>query len=96
MDTRTKTGGRQKGTPNKRTKELIAAIEEVCPNYDPVVAMAKIANDANQDPNLRIQCHKEVAQYVHAKRKAVEIDALIEGEVGVRSVTIAGTDPQNP
>ena len=90
-----KTGGRQKGTPNKRTQALIAAINEVCPDYDPVIAMAVIANDEGQDLSLRVQCHKEVAQYIHAKRKALEVD--IEGglDIGVREVNVSGTSTQD-
>jgi hypothetical protein len=43
--------------------------------------MAKLAFDETQDESLRIQCHKEVAQYVHAKRKAVEVNLDMDGEL---------------
>lgn len=36
-----KTGGRQKGTPNKATKEVIAKLEEM--GCDPIEGMARIA-----------------------------------------------------
>lgn len=67
-----KTGGRQKGVPNKQKAGLLAMLAERWPDYHPVVAMADIANDAGLDLDLRFQAHKEVAQYIEPKRKAVE------------------------
>lgn len=88
MSSRSKTGGRVKGTPNKRTQDLIDLIERECPGYDPIVAMAKIANDEAQDYNIRVQCHKEVAQYIHAKRKAIEVNGGEDSEGNVLPVCI--------
>ena len=85
--------GRPKGSVAKRTQAMLDAIEEHCPGYDPVVSMAIIANDETKDENLRIQCHKEVAQYIHAKRKAVESSVTLEGELGVRGVSVNGVKP---
>lgn len=42
------------------------------PDWDPVVAMAKIAT-TTADVNLELQACKEVAQYTHPKLKAVEL-----------------------
>lgn len=63
-------GGRAKGTPNKKTQTL----QEMCAahNYDPIQAMIDIARDENADPAMRMMAHKEVAQYVYPKRKALE------------------------
>ena len=69
---RKKTGGRQEGAPNKRTKELTALLEEKFPGYNPIVAMATIANDEEVDLELRSKMHKEVSQYIAPKRKAIE------------------------
>jgi hypothetical protein len=41
MTMRIKTGGRQKGTPNKRTEEIQAKLEEL--ECDPIEGMARIA-----------------------------------------------------
>ena len=88
-------GGRQKGTPNKRTQALLDLIDSECPGYDPVVAMAKIANDPSQDETLRVQCHKEVAQYIHAKRKAIEVEADVNLDAEVTKIERVITDPSN-
>lgn len=65
-------GGRQKGTPNKPKQALIEMMAERWPGYHPVMAMADIANDDSVDLETRFAAHREVAQYVEPKRKAVE------------------------
>ncbi len=68
-----KTGGRIKGTPNKRTKEiteLLAALE-----CEPVAGMAAIAMDERNPVELRGRMYAELANYVHAKKRATEIKA---------------------
>lgn len=67
-----KTGGRQKGTPNKDTKALCDRIAERYPGWDPVEAMAEIARDEQNDVMIRLAALKEIAQYIHPKRKAIE------------------------
>jgi len=49
-----------------------------------VLAMADIANDAAIDLDVRFQAHKEVAQYVEAKRKAVEHSGPGGGPVSLK------------
>lgn len=72
-------GGSRKGIPNKPKQELLAQIQERFPGYHPVLAMSEIANDDAVDLNTRLMAHKEVAQYVEPKRKAIEHsgDALV-------------------
>ena len=67
-----KTGGRQKGTPNKDPKALQDRIAERYPGWDPVEAMAEIAQDDKNDVMIRLAALKEIAQYIHPKRKAIE------------------------
>lgn len=43
--------GRQKGSKNKRTKELEALMEEMVPGFNPVTWMAKLAADGH-DPTI--------------------------------------------
>ena len=71
-----KTGGRKKGTPNKSKAGLIAAINEAYPDYHPVLAMVRIANDEETSPEMKFQAHKEIAQYIEPKRKSTEISGL--------------------
>lgn len=65
-----KTGGRQAGTPNKKTQELQARLLDI--GCDPIEGMALLAMDVNNSPELRGRMYAELAQYVAPKRKAVE------------------------
>ena len=67
-----KTGGRQKGTPNKNRAALIERLSEKYPNYDPVIALAELAQDASVDLSVRLDCHKTLANYLYAKMRSVE------------------------
>lgn len=75
------------GSINKSRKELMDLVEEACPGFNPVVAMATIAYEGRiplRDPegyvighvavdtDQRLTCMKEAAQYLYAKMKAVE------------------------
>jgi|GEM_PF-978893 len=69
---RTPNSGRTKGTPNKRTQELIDLIAEKYPNYNPIFCMIEIGRSEDVAIDTRLQAHKEVAQYIYPKRKAIE------------------------
>jgi predicted PP-loop superfamily ATPase len=87
-----KFGGRGKGSLNKSTIELKAAIAAACgEDWDPVVAMALIAKkgtiptfDPLADDYIQISvsektrqsCLKEVSEYMHCKRRAVEVSGV--------------------
>ena len=79
-----KRGGRPKGSVNKDKKELMARIQEQCPGYDPVIAMAIIATDGENSIDLRFQAHKEVAQYVTPKLRSVEHKGDVSGNLVIR------------
>ena len=65
-------GGRTAGTPNKDTSRLMELLSKKYPKWDPVIAMAEVANGNKADEGLRFAAAKEVAQYVYPKRKAIE------------------------
>ena len=65
-----KTGGRQKGTPNRATQEIEAQLEAL--GCDPIAGMAKIAMSEESPPELRGRMYSELASYVFPKRKAIE------------------------
>lgn len=65
-----KTGGRIRGTPNKKTLEIQ---DRLCSmGCDPIQGMADLAMDMNNTPELRGRMYAELAQYIAPKRKAVE------------------------
>ena len=64
-------GGRARGTPNKRTLFLEERLEEL--NCDPIGYMAKVMMDEEAHPQVRFSAAKELAQYIAAKRKAIEV-----------------------
>ena len=76
--------GRPTGSQNKPRRALIALLEEQFPGYSPVVEMARIANDQNNDLPTRFAAHKEVAQYITPKLKAVEVqlDGQLDARIG--------------
>lgn len=101
--------GRKAGTPNKSTVELQQAIAAVCgEDWDPVVAMARIAKegviptlnsgtgtyvDIPVSEKTRATCHKEVAEYIHAKRRAVEVSNDPENPLSL-GLAISFVDPE--
>lgn len=68
----TKTGGRVKGTPNKKTQDVIDKLKAM--GCDPIEGMANIAAQAYSEGDLPLagNMYKELAQYVAPKRKAIE------------------------
>lgn len=61
--------GRKKSPDSRRTvQEILRQIK-----CDPIEGMAQIAMDKNQHPSLRGKMFAELAQYLHPKRRAVEL-----------------------
>ena len=83
---RQKTGGRQTGTPNRRTQEIASLLSSL--DCAPIEGMAEIAQVARDSNDLRLagQMYKELAQYVAPKRRSVEI-LLDEPESTVEEMT---------
>ena len=76
--------GRPRGSLGVKTIAVMEKLEKL--NCDPIEALANIAQDTNNTPELRFQANKELAQYVAPKRKAVELDALVDGGVNVNVI----------
>ena len=66
-----RTGGRKPGTPNKRTAEVAALLEEL--GCEPIEGMARIAMNEAHPPELRGRMYAELAQYLYPKRKALDL-----------------------
>jgi hypothetical protein len=60
-----KTGGRKKGSKNKRTEELEKAAAS---GMTPLDYLLKVMRDKKQDVGIRVDCAKAAAPYVHARR----------------------------
>ena len=69
-----KTGGKVKGSVHKPRRELYDEMKEKYPEYNPVIAMATIANDKKVDDSLRFQAHKEVAKYLYPQLAATQVN----------------------
>ena len=78
-----KTGGRQKGTPNKNRKALLAKLDDSFPNYDPLLALVEIAQDPETDLSMRVDCHKTLASYIYPKMRTLEPEAIGEASAVV-------------
>lgn len=63
-----KTGGRQKGTPNKRTAEL----QEILGNFNPAEKLMELYNKPTTKDDLKAMICKELMKYVYPQRKAVD------------------------
>ena len=72
-----KTGGRVKGTKNKRTQSVIDKLAKL--DYDPIESLVRLAQEAetSKDKMMEFNACKELAQYVAPKRKAVEMTAEV-------------------
>lgn len=71
-----KKGGRIKGTPNKKTLDLVAQCEQM--NVDVFGELLKYLIFPCE-PEMRLQAIKIAMPYLHAQRKAVEVTGSIEG-----------------
>ncbi len=82
MAKRTKHGGREAGTPNKRTQEVTERLAEL--DCDPIAGMARIAKQAEEAGELPLagQMYKELAPYIAPKRRAVEQTIITEPRSG--------------
>jgi hypothetical protein len=60
--------GRQIGTPNRKTSELIQLCDEK--GINPFAALLELAK--HEQPELRLSALKEICQYLYPKRKALE------------------------
>jgi hypothetical protein len=65
-----KTGGRQKGTPNKASAAL--ANEIAASGLTPLDYMLDVLRDENADPKDRMWAAEKAAPYVHPKLATIE------------------------
>jgi hypothetical protein len=80
-----KTGGRQKGTPNRKTAEVAERLAAL--GCDPLEGLARLAMDPANSPELRGRMFAELAQYLHPKRKATELSGPDGGPIQTEGQT---------
>lgn len=64
-----KTGGRKKGTPNKKTAEF----KQLLADFNTIGEMKELFYKT-EDDNLKFQICREFLKYVYPQRKAIEMD----------------------
>lgn len=75
----TKTGGRQKGTPNKTTAELKSVINKLIGDYQDSGQMAQDLMSI-EDPRERLTTACKLMEYVIPKMRSVETDVHLEND----------------
>ena len=85
--------GRPKGSLGEKTKAVQAKLDQL--GCDPIEALANISMDASNTPELRFQANKELAQYIAPKRRAIEMDALVDGGLNVNVVQFSNQDEED-
>lgn len=77
-----KTGGRQKGTPNKKT---VALVEEIAATGEtPLQYMLRVMRDTTVDHERRDKMAIAAAQYCHSRLAATELVGKDGGPVVVQ------------
>ena len=84
-----KTGGRKAGTPNKRTAEVADRLESL--GCDPIEGLARIAMDESNSVEIRLRAYSELAPYVAAKRKAMDLSGGFRRRIQVAKAMLVNT-----
>ena len=70
----TKTGGREKGTPNKLTRDFAEKYDELTEEHeDPLKVLFKMLSDTEADRHIKVKAASELLSYRYAKCRAVEV-----------------------
>ena len=81
--------GSRLGSPNKNKERLWKVLRaEYGDDFDPIMKMAEIATNDENEPALRLQGWKEIAQYVYPKLKAVEVTQGMDEDGETKAWTI--------
>jgi len=86
-----KIGGREKGTPNKKT--LIKADELLVDlNINPIQKLIELAESLEATIDHKINCYKEIAKYTYPKFKSQELRVAPVEEVGPIEIRLVSPD----
>ena len=75
------------GSTNKNKDRLWKALKaEYGDDFDPIMKMAEIASNDDNDDALKLNAWKEIAQYVYPKLKAIEISGDEESPLKIIAI----------
>ena len=74
-----KTGGRMRGTPNKRTLDIQVMLDRL--GCNPLEGMAKLAMNEATPIEIRARMYAELAQYIAPKRRSAEVQTTTDSRV---------------
>jgi hypothetical protein len=77
-------GGRQKGTRNKKTEELLGSVAGS--GLTPMEFLLNVMRDEKEDMSRRIDAAKHVAPYVHPRLATIEHTGKDGGPIKTESV----------
>ena len=77
-----KTGGRQNGTPNKKTADLL----EKLGNYNPLDALLAISKDEDTPLDIQVKINLDLMNYIYPKRKSVGFNDKIDVSLSEKSI----------
>jgi hypothetical protein len=80
-----KTGGRQRGTPNRATSELKQKLAAL--GCNPLEELVKIARDPNIPVNVRVFVYSTLLPYEYPKRKPIDDSDAEHATVNVTKIT---------
>ena len=67
--------GRKKGIPNKRTAEVVKAVEDS--GITPLDYLLSVMRDISNEQRERLNAASMAAPYVHAKLSSIELNAKV-------------------
>lgn len=73
------------------SQRILDMLHQVEPDYHPLVSILKVAKEDKSDARLRFDCHREIAKYVEAQRRSVDIKSGDGSELVSIDITIDGT-----
>ncbi len=83
-----KSGGRKKGTPNKKTVDLESALKNA--GIDVVAELGKTLPVLSDDVKIKVLI--ELMSFLYPKRKAVEFSEHNQGQTKSISIEFVGSD----
>jgi hypothetical protein len=78
-----KTGGRQKGTPNRASLSVEEKLNTV--GCDPIVEMGKLAMNPKFPPEVRAKILYGLAEFIHPKRKPTDAAIAERPEININT-----------